>query len=106
MTNSEVGIIFLSVLVSLTLSSAPDDVDSFCTNVSSSTPPPVHPPNSRILMDSYNYINLLPPHNGPAWQMVDNDNNNLPGRGTEVSDVCALEKLKDVLFSNAVDSEN
>ena len=60
--------------------SAPGDEDSFCVPQL-----PVHPPNVRILMDSFNYINLLPPHSGAVWQSVDNDANNQPGRGTEVS---------------------
>ena len=65
--------------------SAPDDRDTFCVTGSSMTPPPVHPPNYRVLMDSFNYINLLPPHFGAVWQSVDNDTNNQAGRGTEVS---------------------
>ena len=74
--------------MSVVTASAPGDEQSFCTNeleASAMTPPPVHPPNSRILMDSYNYINLLPPHDGAVWQQVDNDNNNEAGRGTSVS---------------------
>ena len=71
----------------LVSASAPGDEDSFCVNPdeSSVTPPPVHPPNFRILMDSFNYINLLPPHGGAVWQFVDNDTNNEVARGTEVS---------------------
>ncbi len=71
----------------LVSASAPGDEDTFCVTLGGSpvTTPPVHPPNSRILMDSYHYINLLPPHGGAVWQFVDNDTNNEAGRGTEVS---------------------
>ena len=67
--------------------SAPGDEDSFCVTVGQNPliTPPVHPPNARVLMDSFNYINLLPPHSGAVWQFVDNDTNNQAGRGTEVS---------------------
>ena len=84
------------LLVSAVSASAPDDVESFCTNLSVASPstlPPVYPPNSRILMDSFNYINLLPPHAGAVWQRVDNDNNNDAGRGTEVSISCVQSEM-------------
>ena len=32
--------------------------------------------NMRVLMDSWNYENLLPPHIGAVWDQVDNDGNN------------------------------
>ena len=56
-------------------SQAPGDEDSFCTTLSSSIIPPSYQPNSVILMDSYNYINLIPvltPNSG-VWQQVDID---------------------------------
>ena len=77
------GIVLFSALVSAVSASAPDDVDPFCSN--GLTYPRVHPPNTRFLLDSYNYINLLPPHDGAVWQQVDNDDNNEAGRGTSVS---------------------
>ena len=58
--------------------SAPVDADLFCidetlgfSGISLS-----YPSNTRILMDSFQYINLLPPHDSATWQQVDNDNNN------------------------------
>ena len=77
-------------VMSMVSAGAPGDAEPFCTNElpSNSTipapPAPVHPPTSKILLDSYNYINLLPPQDGAVWQAVDNDNNNEAGRGTEV----------------------
>ena len=56
-------------------SQAPGDEDSFCTTLSASIVPPSYPPNVMILMDSYNYINLIPvlnPSSG-VWQQVDID---------------------------------
>ena len=72
----------MSAIASWVSARAPEDAE--CTGFSGITPPG-YPPNSRVLMDSYNYVNLLPPHQGAVWQVVDNDENNEPGRGTEVS---------------------
>ena len=83
---NEVGVLYAMILVSIISARAPGDGDLFCSTnelQSSGTIPPIYPPNSKILLDSYNYINLLP----PVWQAVDNDNNNEAGRGTEVK-VC------------------
>ena len=100
MTNPIGLIVVFSALASTVSPSAPDDVDLFCTNLeaSSSIPPPVYPPNSRILLDSYNYINLLPPHDGAVWQQVDNDDNNEAGRGTSVSMLAVLERVHEYLL--------
>ena len=59
---------------------APNDANPYCT--SRILDPRI--PNARILLDSYNYVNLLPPHDDAVWQAVDKDDNNVPGRGTEV----------------------
>lgn len=82
----EVALVLLqTLLIALKASAiAPDDAHTFCTE-SSHCAAPVHPPNYRILLDSFNYLNLLPPHDGAVWQQVDNDMNNIPGRGTAVS---------------------
>ncbi len=66
-------------MVSLVSAGAPDDVSHYCVDKL-----PMYPQNTRILMDSYNYINLLPPHSKPVWQQLDSDSNNQPGRGTKV----------------------
>lgn len=71
-------LLILSVASAVT-ASAPDDEHPMCTNETV-----VHPPNYRILMDSYNYFNLLFPLNKAVWHQVDNDN----GPGTSVSLVC------------------
>ena len=48
-------------------------------------PLPPNPPNTKILLDSYRYRNLLPPHDCAVWQKVDLDNFNSPRSGTSVS---------------------
>ena len=67
-------------LLSSAYAAAPYDVVPYCT--SRYEDPGI--PNARVLMDSYNYVNLLPPHDGAVWRAVNRDNNNVPGRGTEV----------------------
>lgn len=56
----------------------PGDEDPFCRNLTTEN---ILGSNSRILLDSFNYRNLLSPHAGAVWQMV---NNNSTGQG-EVS---------------------
>ena len=93
-----VNVFCVAVLVSVVSAGAPGDEDSFCTNElpSSGTIPPIYPPNSNILLDSYNYVNLLPPQDGAVWQAVDNDLNNEAGRGTEV------KGLLQIIFNNII----
>ena len=79
----------LCTLLSLVTARAPEDADPFCTdtlrNESGLEPAPL-PSHATILMDSYNYITLLGDEGtGAVWQQVDLDNNNMAGRGTEVS---------------------
>ena len=65
----------------------PGDEHSFCTDTSinhNAITPPQYPSNVKILMDSYNYIDLLLPHTYAVWMQVDNDNNNRGGTGTMV----------------------
>ncbi len=79
---------FPSFLLSVVLAQAPGDGDSFCTSTlptSGGIPLPPTPPNAKILLDSYRYLNLLPPHDHAVWQQVDMDNNNFAGSGTSVS---------------------
>ena len=75
-------------LLSVVNTRAPGDGDRLCTVTLPSTgevqPAPL-PANAKVLMDSYDYITLLPRSEGGAWQQVDLDDNNDPGRGTEVS---------------------
>jgi len=70
------------------LAYSPGDGDPFCTQLSSAVTPPIYPPNSRILMDSLHYLNLLSPlpSISSAWQEVDVDGNRDSNNGvTEVS---------------------
>ena len=48
-------------------------------------PIPAYSANMRVLMDSWNYQNLLPVRTGAVWDQVDNDMNNLGGLSTNVS---------------------
>ena len=76
-----------ALLLSVVTGRAPGDGDDFCTNTLPNTEiqAPVHPSNVKILMDSFNYLNLLPPHGGAVWMQLDLDDNNVGGEGTEVS---------------------
>ncbi len=88
MMSLTICVYFSSVLLSVVLAQAPGDGDSFCTSTlptSGGIPLPPTPPNVKILMDSYRYRNLLPPHDRAVWQQVDLDNNNAAGSGTSVS---------------------
>ena len=81
-------ILCVALSLSVITGRAPGDGDDFCTNtlpVTDGVVAPVHPSNAKILMDSFDYLNLLPPHDTPAWQRLDLDDNNEPGEGTEVS---------------------
>ena len=62
-------VIAICMMFPLTSARAPGDADSFCTTVfpSSVNIPPIYPPNLKILLDSYNYVNLLPPQDGAVW---------------------------------------
>ena len=46
---------------------------------------PAYSANMRVLMDSWNYLNLLPPRIGAVWDQVDNDVNNPDRFTTNVS---------------------
>ena len=77
-----------ALLLSVVTGRAPGDGNDFCTNtlpIPGGVQAPVHPSNVKILMDSFNYLNLLPPHGGAVWQQLDLDTNNVDGAGTEVS---------------------
>ena len=95
------SISIFALLLSVVTGRAPGDGDDFCTNTLPSTEiqAPVHPSNAKILMDSFNYLNLLPPHAEAVWQQLNLDDNNVAGAGTEVSmltlmvDVCLESSL-------------
>ena len=71
-------------LLSVVTGRAPGDGNDFCTYTLAGVRPPVYPSNANILMDSFNYFNLLPPHGQAVWQQLDLDDNNVAGGGTEV----------------------
>ena len=53
---------------------------------------PAYSDNMRVLMDSWNYLSLLPPRTGAVWDQVDNDMNNPVGTTTNVSQpLCSIQ---------------
>ena len=71
----------ISVLLSVVTASAgvaPGDEQQFCQYLrdQGAAQIPVYSANMRVLMDSWNYQNLLPPRTGAVWDQVDNDANN------------------------------
>ena len=85
--------VFLLTLILLLLSTtadgtvAPGDEDQVCRDLREGgvVPIPAYSANMRILMDSWNYLNLLPDRTGAVWDQVDNDNNNPDGVTINVS---------------------
>ena len=65
---------------------APRDEEPFCSNLRAigAAPIPAYSANMKVLMDSRNYQNLLPPRTGAVWDQVDNDENNPSGETTRV----------------------
>ena len=79
----------LTLLTFVTVSAgvAPGGEDqSYCKQLRAhgAAPIPAYSANMRVLMDSWNYQNLLPPHTGAVWDQVDNDMNNRIGYATNV----------------------
>ena len=66
---------------------APGDEYPFCDvlRASGTIPTPDYDPTTRVLMDTWNYNNLLPDHTGSVWEQVDNDNNNPVATTSNVS---------------------
>ena len=64
--------IFLCALLPMATAQAPGDENLFCMDLMDQS---VIPDNTDILMDSYNYIRLLPlaEESNGVWQQVDND---------------------------------
>ena len=90
---------------------APGDEDQLCRELRTSgeAPIPAYSANMRVLMDSWNYQNLLPPHTGAVWDQVDNDMNNRPELTTSVCCAKQLIATACILYTinhhYAVDSE-
>ena len=79
----------LLVLVNPGSSVAPGDEEPLCEALRAheAAPIPAYSANMRVLMDSWNYQNLLA-RTGAVWDQVDNDVNNPSGVTTNVS--CSL----------------
>ena len=85
--------VFLRTLVLLHLSTiadgtvAPGDEDQFCQSIRTNgiLSTLAYSANIKVLMDSWNYQNLLPQRTGAVWDKVDNDTNNPVGTTTNVS---------------------
>ena len=77
-------LLYLSTIADATV--APGDKDQFCELLRTNgvSPIPAYSANVRVLMDSWNYQNLLPPRTGAVWDQVDNDTNNPVGRTSRV----------------------
>ena len=90
---------------------APGDEDQLCRELRTSeeAPIPTYSANMRVLMDSWNYQNLLPPRPGAVWDQVDNDMNNRPESTTSVCCAKQLIAVACILYiinhCYAVDSE-
>ena len=69
------------------ISIAPGEEEGFCQTLQSIgvAPAPGYAPNVRVLMDTWNYQNLLPPHMGAVWDQVDTDTRNNASITTNVS---------------------
>ena len=65
-----------------------DEEETVCPDLRriGTAPTPGYDPTMRVLMDSWNYQNLLPNRSGAVWQQVDNDVNNPVGVTTNVSE--------------------
>ena len=70
----------------MVVGTAPGDEEEICSALRADglAPTPAYSPTMRILMDSWNYRNLLPPRTGAVWDQVDNDVNNQAGTTTNV----------------------
>ena len=69
----------LLVLINPGSSVAPGDEEPTCSEQLGG-----YSANMRVLMDSQNYQNLLPPLTGAVWDQVDNDMDNSYGLTTNV----------------------
>ena len=84
-----VAVLFLelSVFANPGSSVAPGDEEQLCRGLRENgvISIPAYSADMRVLMDSWNYQNLLPPRAGAVWDQVDNDNNNPVGITSNVS---------------------
>ena len=88
----------LLLMVNPGSSVAPEDEEQHCEllRAQGAAPIPAYSANMRVLMDSWNYQNLLPPRAGAVWEQVDNDTNNHIG---ETTNVCMQLSTIIIVFS-------
>ena len=86
------ALVLAFIFVTVSASVAPGDEEALCERLraSGAAPTPAYSSNMRVLMDSWNYQNLLPSRTGAVWDQVDNDMNNPSGVATNVSCVCEI----------------
>ena len=80
--------VMLAIQLAAGISIAPGDEERIlCQDLRSTgaAPTPGYAPNMRVLMDSWNYRNLLPTRIGAVWYEVDNDTMNDDSLTTNVS---------------------
>lgn len=84
----------------MVVGTAPGDED-FCQSLRADgvVLTPTYSPTMRILMDSWNYLNLLPPRTGAVWTQVDDDINNPVGLTTNVRHACTIFLLVIIIDS-------
>lgn len=81
------ALLFQLSMIANGATTAPGDEESVCFDLRASgiAPIPAYSANMNVLMDSWNYLNLLPPRFNAVWDQVDNDVNNPAGFTTNVS---------------------
>ena len=79
--------VFVMSAIVLAAGIAPEDREPLCLmlRAQGAAPIPEYTPNMSVLMDSWDYQNLLPDRAGAVWQQVDNDTNNVEQLTTNVS---------------------
>ena len=80
------SLVLAFIFVTVSAGVAPGDEEALCEQLraTGAAPTPAYSTNMRVLMDSWNYQNLLPPRTGAVWDQVDNDDNNPFGVTTNV----------------------
>ena len=87
MFQSLILLVSVAAVMATSAGVAPGDEEALCEQIraNGAAPTPAYSSNMRVLMDSWNYQNLLPPRTGAVWDQVDNDMNNDPSLTTNVS---------------------
>ena len=73
------------IIAGASMSSGDEELSCEELRADRAAPIPAYSTNMRVLMDSWNYQNLLPPRTGAVWDQVDNDTNNPVELTTNVS---------------------